>query len=359
MAQRSLVTATAPRRLLYARTSHRLSTRTIHNTPNLAAGSLFDLTRLSASRESQHLSKEKGRPRTDFAPHLELIKSSEVTPFATKNKAMGKTVKASEKNFATAESNAADGKPRLESQATQEAIEKSTREQDVRMYLIREALRIQAVIKDLECSDKEINGAQGACFAEWTAQVIGTTLPKLENHIAPKDMEEMAARSPNVAQMLSKVIELEKALWTAIHANPIIRIATLEALVARKPNIKTGVMDTTYMDYMITSLIKVLQRKKQATNNDKDKPKAQTDRLAHYKIFAAVLLGLVLIELIYPNKEVRDWISTKYRRDGSQSKSDDSWATMRTTPNDEQEGPRERRDPNKTWTWGSGWFWAS
>lgn len=39
---------------------------------------LFNLGGLSTSRESQFLAKEYGRPRTDFAPHLELIRSSEV-----------------------------------------------------------------------------------------------------------------------------------------------------------------------------------------------------------------------------------------------------------------------------------------
>ncbi|KAL8756672.1 MAG: hypothetical protein Q9184_004425 [Pyrenodesmia sp. 2 TL-2023] len=39
---------------------------------------LFNLAGLSASRESQYLSKERGIPRTEFSPHLELIRSSEV-----------------------------------------------------------------------------------------------------------------------------------------------------------------------------------------------------------------------------------------------------------------------------------------
>ncbi|KAL8646750.1 MAG: hypothetical protein Q9226_006727 [Calogaya cf. arnoldii] len=359
MAQRNLVTATAPRCLLYPRTSYRFSSRTFHTTPNLAAGSIFDLTRLSASRESQHLSKEKGRPRTDFAPHLELIKSSEVMPFATKNNAMRKNVKATKEDSVKAESKVVDGKPSLDSQPLQEATEKSTREQLALLYLAKEALRIHAVIKDLDCSEEEVNGAQGARFSEWTAQVIGATLPNIENHIATKDIEEMTAWSPNVALMNSKVIELEKALWTAMRANPIIRLPTLEALVARKPHNKTGVIDTTYMDYMITSLIKALQRNKRAPNKDEDKPQAQTDRLAYYKIFGAVLLGSVLFELIYPNQEVRDWAVSKFGQDGSPSKSDDLWEAMRSAPNDEQERPGKWRDCRKTPAWASGWFWAS
>ncbi|KAL8928740.1 MAG: hypothetical protein Q9208_001518 [Pyrenodesmia sp. 3 TL-2023] len=39
---------------------------------------LFNLAGLSVSRESQYLSKERGIPRTEFHPHLELIRSSEV-----------------------------------------------------------------------------------------------------------------------------------------------------------------------------------------------------------------------------------------------------------------------------------------
>ncbi|KAL8865372.1 MAG: hypothetical protein Q9198_009353, partial [Flavoplaca austrocitrina] len=86
MAQRALTPSTAAQRLLKPRlqTSYRFPRRTFHNTPSLPASPFFDLTRLSASRESQHLSKEKGRPRTEFAPHLELIKESEVAPFAKK-----------------------------------------------------------------------------------------------------------------------------------------------------------------------------------------------------------------------------------------------------------------------------------
>lgn len=40
--------------------------------------SLFNLGGLSTSRENRYLSREKGIPRTEFSPHLELIRSSEV-----------------------------------------------------------------------------------------------------------------------------------------------------------------------------------------------------------------------------------------------------------------------------------------
>jgi hypothetical protein len=43
---------------------------------------LLNLAGLSNSRESQHFSKEHKLPRTEFSPQLQLIRSSEVDPFA-------------------------------------------------------------------------------------------------------------------------------------------------------------------------------------------------------------------------------------------------------------------------------------
>lgn len=61
--------------------------RHLHTTSRLhSSGSLFNLSGLSHSRESGFLSKERGIPRTEFAPHLELIRSSEVEPFVEKKK---------------------------------------------------------------------------------------------------------------------------------------------------------------------------------------------------------------------------------------------------------------------------------
>ncbi|KAI4116371.1 MAG: hypothetical protein LQ338_007726 [Usnochroma carphineum] len=48
------------------------------HTSNRLSSSLFNLGGLSTSRESQYLAKERGIPRTEFSPHLELIRSSEV-----------------------------------------------------------------------------------------------------------------------------------------------------------------------------------------------------------------------------------------------------------------------------------------
>ena len=59
--------------------------RRLHTTSRLySSGSLFNLSGLSTSREAGFLSKERGIPRTEFAPHLELIRLSEVEPFAKK-----------------------------------------------------------------------------------------------------------------------------------------------------------------------------------------------------------------------------------------------------------------------------------
>ena len=53
--------------------------------PRPAGSPLLNLSGLSISRESQYFSKERGIPRTEFSPHLELIRSSEVAPFTSRN----------------------------------------------------------------------------------------------------------------------------------------------------------------------------------------------------------------------------------------------------------------------------------
>lgn len=53
-----------------------------HTYPSSRSGNpWFALGALSASREGRYLSKAQGRPRTEYAPHLELIRRSEVDPF--------------------------------------------------------------------------------------------------------------------------------------------------------------------------------------------------------------------------------------------------------------------------------------
>ena len=58
--------------------------RPFHSTRPQASNSILNLSGLSTSRESRFLSKERGIPRTEFSPHLELIRSSEVDPFKGK-----------------------------------------------------------------------------------------------------------------------------------------------------------------------------------------------------------------------------------------------------------------------------------
>ena len=53
----------------------------LHTTSRRLGSPLHNLSGLSASREAQHLSKERGIPRTEFSASLELLKSSEVDPF--------------------------------------------------------------------------------------------------------------------------------------------------------------------------------------------------------------------------------------------------------------------------------------
>ena len=78
---RSSVHLNSTQRSLYR--SIVVAKRHFHTTLPRSAGSpLLNLSGLSASRESQHFSKEHRIPRTEFYPYLALIKSSEVDPFA-------------------------------------------------------------------------------------------------------------------------------------------------------------------------------------------------------------------------------------------------------------------------------------
>ena len=61
------------------------SFRPFHSTTARGSGSFLNLSGLSVSRESRFLSKEQGIPRTEFSPHLELIRSGEVVPFTGKD----------------------------------------------------------------------------------------------------------------------------------------------------------------------------------------------------------------------------------------------------------------------------------
>ena len=63
--------------------------RSFRSTARQGSNSILNLSGLSISRESRFLSKERGIPRTEFSPHLELIRSSEVNPFTGKDSPVG------------------------------------------------------------------------------------------------------------------------------------------------------------------------------------------------------------------------------------------------------------------------------
>ena len=63
--------------------------RSFRSTARQGSNSILNLSGLSISRESRFLSKERGIPRTEFSPHLELIRSSEVNPFTGKGSPVG------------------------------------------------------------------------------------------------------------------------------------------------------------------------------------------------------------------------------------------------------------------------------
>lgn len=74
------------RRALFPHDIGKLSRQLNTSSSHRASGSILNLSGLSASRESRFLSKERGIPRTEFSPHLELIRTSEVDPFDRKKK---------------------------------------------------------------------------------------------------------------------------------------------------------------------------------------------------------------------------------------------------------------------------------
>ena len=75
----------SPRPQCLRRATWDLCQRPFHSTPYLHSSSILNLSGLSVSRESRFLSKERGIPRTEFSPHLELIRSSEVDSLASKD----------------------------------------------------------------------------------------------------------------------------------------------------------------------------------------------------------------------------------------------------------------------------------
>ncbi|KAI4255380.1 MAG: hypothetical protein L6R42_006767, partial [Xanthoria sp. 1 TBL-2021] len=228
MAGRFPITTTAARRLLYPRTSHRLPSRHFNTTSSLAGSPFFDLTRLSASRESQHLSKEKGRPRTELAPHLELLKSSEVTPFAAKNDGVGKTGGESHGETESKGTGILNGR----SHSPQEAMHKRERESRIYWHLLWDMLKTEAVLEGFKEAKRKLDGAkQGWLSAESTRTQAKTgflspsalELTEIFDEKTSMSLEEIAKavkEFPNLAFIKKQVDNLNEALRKAREEDP-------------------------------------------------------------------------------------------------------------------------------------------
>ncbi|KAI4097963.1 MAG: hypothetical protein LQ339_006667 [Xanthoria mediterranea] len=359
MAQRHPLTPTTLRRLIHRQTFHRPPSRSFHKAPNLPGSAFFDLGRLSVSRESQHLSKEKGRPRTEFAPHLELINSSEVAPFARMSHGVGKT--ANSESHGEAGRKAADEKTTSEPPPTKELAEKFKREYRASMYLIKRTLRIQAVLEDLRQLDREPEGAHGARLSEAAARVIAATLPNVEDQITTQEIDAiaMAAESPGVARLKLKMMESSEDLCTAMRASRTIGNPILD---------KTGANATTDMDYSITRLVEELEAKKRAADRIRYKAAARADTFSILrKIAKTIILAGAVWVLSNHRYEIADWFAFMNRQDESPSNWRGLWATIRSFPKDQGKFREE------TGSWNAGdehfrrapasrsrrWFWAS
>ncbi|KAI4223307.1 MAG: hypothetical protein L6R36_005511 [Xanthoria steineri] len=328
MAQRHPLTPTTLRRLIHPQTFHRPRSRSFHKAPNLPGSAFFDLGRLSVSRESQHLSKEKGRPRTEFAPHLELINSSEVAPFARKSHGVGKT--ANSETHGEVERKVAEEMPDLMKPPPIKGMaEKFKREYRASMYLIKRTMRIQAVLEDLRQLDREPDGAHGARLSEAAARVIAATLPNVEDQIATQEIDAiaMSAESPNVARLKLKMMESSEDLCTAMRASRTIGKPILD---------KTGANATTDMDYIIARLVEELEAKKRAADRIRYKAAARADTISILrKIAKTIILGGAVWVLSNHRNEIADWYAFLSRQDESPSNWRRLWATIRSFPKDE------------------------
>ncbi|KAI4250034.1 MAG: hypothetical protein L6R42_008802, partial [Xanthoria sp. 1 TBL-2021] len=263
MARRFPITTTAARRLLYPRTSHRLPSRHFHTTPSLAGSPFFDLTRLSASRESQHLSKEKGRPRTEFVPHLELLKSSEVTPFATKKERVGKT---GAESHGETESKGTTGILNGRSHSPQEAMHKRERESRIYWHLLKDMMTTEAVLEGFKEAKGKLDGAkQGLLSAESTrtqakrgflspSALELTEIFDEKISMSPEEIAKAVKEFPNLAFIKKQVDNLNEALRKAREEDPVF----VEKLVTGG-QCKTQASITNIPETSIATLIKELQ----------------------------------------------------------------------------------------------------
>ncbi|KAI4275372.1 MAG: hypothetical protein LQ337_003279 [Flavoplaca oasis] len=365
MAQRALTASTAARRLLDPRlqTSYRFPRRAFHNSPSLAGSPFFDLTRLSASRESQHLSKEKGRPRTEFAPHLELIKESEVTPFAKKSDGEA-TIKA--ENWGRMEGKVADEKSGPKYGLTQNVIEKSIREQRVFRYLVREVVKIEAAIKDLKDVEHVQHFMGRASVTEEASQVLARTLPNVEEHISSEEIDKAAVESPSVAFMSKKMRQSSEILNEALQAQFL--SGTTEAPTGMAKS-KTLVIDTARTEKLIASLIKQLQASRftQGKNPAKGQSVSQapdaSDRLVIMTILAIIAIwftGVVSMAwYLMPDEWKESWKTQSSARrlaPGTTRTVTTHTKEVWHCPQQTDEARFSRKDlPSRL----KGWFWAS
>ena len=267
----------ATSRLLHPHTSYRLSSRTFHTTPTRAGSSFFDLTRLSASRESQHLSKEKGRPRTDFAPHLELIKSSEVAPYATKSD-----------NVCKSEDKTHGQTAGLNGQPTQKETSLITREQRALAYLINEASKTEVALKSLPTKEaqEQLNVLNQNPIFRRFRRPTASTLPAAEKPTR-EEIDRAAAESPKVAYMKAELVQWKQPLKKAAESDSILAAKSMNV---GEPNNKTQPNDKATTNMLIASLIKELQ----ATRHTLEE-KPATDRA--FKIL--VTFALTMLILLY------------------------------------------------------------
>lgn len=363
MARQNPITTTAVRRLLDPQTLHRPPSRSFHKAPNLAGSAFFDLGRLSVSRESQHLSKEKGRPRTEFAPHLELIKSSEVAPFARKSHGVGES--ANSESHGEAGKKAAEEMTTSKPPPTKELAEKFKSEYRASIYLIKRTLRTQAVLEDLRQLDREPEGAHGARLSEAAARMIAATLPNVDDRITTQEIDAiaMSAESPGVARLKLKLMESSEDLRTAMRASRTIGMPILKGW--RSNNDKTGAKATTDIDYIVTRLIEELEATKRQIRY-KAAVRASNVSLLQ-KLATTIILagaGWVLSNHRY---EMADWFIFMNRQDGSPSNWRRLWATIRSFPNDQGKFREEAGSWNGEDEYfgrapasrSRRWFWAS
>ncbi|KAL8784306.1 MAG: hypothetical protein Q9213_004064 [Squamulea squamosa] len=346
---------TTVRSPLHSYTSCRVpSRRTFKTTSRLAGSPFFDLTRLSASRESQHLSKEKGRPRTDFAPHLELIKSSEVAPFAARSDAQPR-IEGKDVRKGKAEKDLVRGK--LE--PVQEIAARARWEQKTFRYLIREAL------EGLKKEKPEQYAAGYPLFSNSANRTIAKALSNTQEPISAEEMDKVALEFPDSAYMKAKVAGAKAALKQAHEAEYLItsdaKISLDEAQEAVPPPTatpktgasgETNTTDMAAMERSITSLTRELE-----ATRDILAGKSSSSRVVKEPMTSRSLL-LVLLILIGGTV----WGANKRAMTSGKHVTEDEWFRMRESV-DFLLDAELRKDEDEYYekpptSWLKKWLWA-